>query len=87
MGDDGYATASSHFPSYPNARAVIEIRLERIADSCGYGVPRYRYEGERSQLLDWADRKGPEGLVEYRVERNAESIDGLPGLPVRRATR
>jgi hypothetical protein len=82
--DIDYAAAAAPFPSYPNARAVIEVRLDRIADSCGYGVPRYRYEGERSQLLDWADRKGPEGVAAYRAERNLESIDGLPGLPGQR---
>jgi hypothetical protein len=27
-----------------------------------------------------AQRKGPEGLVAYRAERNATSIDGLAGL-------
>jgi hypothetical protein len=76
----GFATLASRFPSYASARAVIEVTLDRIADSCGYGVPRYRYEGERSQLLDWAAKKGPDGVVAYRAERNAESIDGLPGL-------
>jgi hypothetical protein len=59
---------------------VIEVTLERIADSCGYAVPRYRYEGERSQLIEWADRKGEDGVVAYRAERNATSIDGLPGI-------
>jgi hypothetical protein len=63
------------------------VALDRIADSCGYGVPRYRYEGERPQLVDWADRKGPEGVVAYRAERNAASIDGLPGLPLREERR
>jgi len=50
-------------------------------------VPRYRYEGERSQLLEWADRKGDDGVVAYRAERNATSIDGLPGIdpPKRRS--
>jgi hypothetical protein len=83
VGDPDYAAAAARFRSYSNARAVIEVQLDRIADSCGYGVPRYRYEGERSQLLDWANRKGPEGILQYRAERNVESIDGLPGLPVR----
>ncbi len=78
--DVDYASHAARFPSHPNARAVIEVALERIADSCGYGVPRYRFEGERSQLLDWAARKGPDGVAAYRVERNAHSIDGLPGL-------
>ena len=71
------------WPSYPNARTVISVALDRIADSCGYGVPRYRYEAERSQLLDWAERKGPEGVVTYRDENNVTSIDGLPGLTPR----
>jgi hypothetical protein len=77
-----FATVAAPFPSYTSARTVIEATLDRIADSCGYGVPRYRYEGERSQLLEWAARKGPDGVVAYRAERNSESIDGLPGLPV-----
>jgi hypothetical protein len=80
-GDPEFAALAARFPTYAGTRSVIEVTLERIADSCGYAVPLYRYEGERSQLLDWADRKGPEGVVAYRAERNVESIDGLPGLP------
>ena len=83
IGTPEFETLSVRFPSYPNARTVISVALERIADSCGYAVPRYRYEGERSQLLDWADRKGPEGIAAYQDERNATSIDGLPGLTPR----
>ena len=83
IGTPEFETLSSRFPSYPNARTVITVALERIADSCGYGVPRYRYEAERSQLLDWADRKGPEGVAAYRDEANVTSIDGLPGLTPR----
>jgi hypothetical protein len=36
--------------------------------------------GPREQLLDSAERKGPEKMAEYRARRNAQSIDGLPGL-------
>jgi hypothetical protein len=36
--------------------------------------------GDRTQLTDWAERKGPAGLAEYRLDRNAASIDGIPGL-------
>lgn len=54
--------------------------IERIADSCGYGVPLYEYVGERPQLVDWADRKGAEGIACYKAEKNRQSIDGLPGL-------
>jgi hypothetical protein len=68
------------FPSFESDRAIIRVRVERVSDSCGYGVPLLRYEGERSQLTDWAERKGPEGLKRYRDEHNARSLDGLPGL-------
>jgi len=82
IGTPEFEARAARFPSYPNARTVITVVLEGIADSCGYGVPRYRYEGERSQLLDWAERKGPEGLHAYRAANNVASIDGLPGLPL-----
>ena len=63
----------------PAQRSVIVVDVERIADSCGYGVPRYAYEGERTQLVEWAERKG-EDIAAYRDNNNARSIDGLPGL-------
>jgi Pyridoxamine 5'-phosphate oxidase len=68
------------FGSFPGARSVVRVQVDRVSTSCGYGVPLLRYEGERDQLTMWADRRGPEGLVEYREEKNAVSIDGLPGL-------
>jgi len=62
---------------------VIRVEVDRVSTSCGYGVPLLSYEGERAQLLQWAERRGRDGLVEYRQEKNAASIDGLPGIPVR----
>jgi hypothetical protein len=60
---------------------VIKVVLDRVSDSCGFGVPLMTYENERGQLADWADRKTREELAEYRARKNATSIDGLPGLP------
>lgn len=79
-GDADFAELAARFPELPGVRSVIRVRLERIGDSCGYAVPRYRYEGERRQLLEWAERKGPDELEIYRREKNAASIDGLSGL-------
>jgi hypothetical protein len=78
-----FAALRARMPDVPveaAVRAVIRIRAERIGDSCGYGVPLFEYRGERSQLHDWADRKGEAGLADYRAEKNATSLDGLPGL-------
>jgi hypothetical protein len=79
-GDADFEALAARFPQYPSTRSVIRVALTRIADSCGYGVPLYQYEGERSQIADWAERKGPEGLRVYQLERNRESLDGLPAL-------
>lgn len=32
------------------------------------------------RIGQWAESKGPAKLQEYRREKNARSIDGLPGL-------
>ena len=83
-GESGFDELASRFPATPGMRSVILIELDRIADSCGYGVPRYDWVGPRSQMIDWAERKGPDGLRAYREKNNARSIDGLPGIdPVR----
>ncbi len=79
-GDARFDEVVGRFPSYAGTRAVIRVALDRIADSCGYAIPLYDYRGERTQLGDWSDRKGPDGLRAYRAENNAKSIDGLPGL-------
>lgn len=65
-------------------RTVIRVDVERIADSCGFGVPLMAYEGERPQSRAWAHSRlakgGPGALDEYVAEQNAVSIDGLPAL-------
>ena len=68
------------FPPDPAGRAIVHVSVDRISDSCGFGVPRYEFRGQRSQLPDWAARKGPQGLAEYQRDKNTFSIDGLAGL-------
>jgi hypothetical protein len=79
-GDEGFETLLARFPQYPGLRSIIRVSVTRIADSCGFGVPLYRFEGERTQLRAWAERKGEKGLREYQLENNRVSVDGLPAL-------
>lgn len=80
-GSRGFADLLPRFPGPAlGARAIVCIELTRISDSCGFGVPRYRYEGERAQLAAWAEKKGEAGVAAYVREKNAQSLDGLPGL-------
>jgi hypothetical protein len=68
-------------PPQDALRSVIRIDVERIADSCGYGVPIMRFDGVRDQYDQWVDKKMRDGgLDDYVAEKNAESIDGLPAI-------
>jgi hypothetical protein len=72
-------------PAVPEARrAVVVVHVERISDSCGYGVPLLSYEGSRPHQDAWAAKRiragGPDALAEYQAEMNTTSIDGLPAL-------
>ena len=75
-----FATLAESFPDHENARSIIVVELTRVTDSCGYGVPQFKYEGERTQLHAWASHRGPDGLKAYREQKNRRSIDGLPGI-------
>jgi hypothetical protein len=80
-GDHAFETLRPLWPEYHGERSIIRVHLNRIADSCGFGVPLYTFAGDRSQMVDWIAHQGPEGLRTYREEVNRQSIDGLPGLP------
>jgi hypothetical protein len=75
-----FAALAANFPAYDSVRSIIVVDITRVADSCGYGVPLMKYEGDRKQHFGWAAKKGAEGLVTYRKEKNSRSIDGLEGL-------
>lgn len=77
---EAYARLRPQFPDYPGARAIIAADITRVADSCGYSVPEYDYQGDRRTLLQWTEAKGAAGLANYRRAKNTASLDGLPGL-------
>lgn len=79
-GHPDYEEITARHPSHPGTRAVVVVDVERISDACGFGVPIMEFVQDRDLLKLTADKKGPEGLAAYRVEKNSHSIDGLPGL-------
>ena len=83
--DEILEAADFEEPAVPESRrAIVRVEVARIADSCGYGVPLMEYEGERDHAKLWAEKKlrvgGVEALEDYVAEKNARSIDGLPGI-------
>jgi Pyridoxamine 5'-phosphate oxidase len=88
QGDAGFAAALAEFDITDEqrraVRSVIEVSVTRVADSCGFVVPRMSYAGERDQLYRYADnrlrKEGPDAVRAYVSANNACSIDGLDGL-------
>ena len=67
-------------PGVEGVRAVIRVHVDRVADSCGYGVPKLDYVGDRPQRELWLEQKTPDGVRDYVRERNELSLDGLPAF-------
>lgn|GEM_PF-2624391 len=67
-------------PALPGVRSLIRIHAERVADSCGFGVPLMDHAGERDDLTRWASTKGPDGVADDRRKKNVKSLEGLPGV-------
>lgn len=68
------------FPNFDRARSIIRIKIDRVSDSCGWGVPFYEFKDEREQLQRWMDNKPYDEWKEHRYNSNERSVDGLPGL-------
>ena len=66
------------FPPLPGARQLFDMSIEMVQSSCGMGVPYFSFEGEREQLNTWAEKKGEAGIRQYWLDKNRQSIDGLP---------
>jgi hypothetical protein len=81
-GSDRFDSLAGVFPGArePGVRSIIEVEVQRVADSCGYGVPLMDFRAHRPTMDEWATRKGPEGIATYQERHNRQSIDGLPGV-------
>ena len=59
-------------------RSIVLIEVQSVQTSCGSGVPRYEYQGQRPALTEWAERQGSQAIARYWAANNRTSIDGLP---------
>jgi Pyridoxamine 5'-phosphate oxidase len=84
-GEPGFAEALAGFGEAGESRrcyvrSVVVVDVARVSDSCGHGVPRMELVEERPTLdAVWRSRDETR-VAAYRAEKNAASVDGLPGL-------
>lgn len=84
--DEEFSSWASRFKPNPAARSVIVVDVDRVADSCGFSLPLMTLDEERDLLTPNMERRGADGIVDYRRQKNRTSIDGLAafdddGLP------
>lgn len=68
----------SHFTDTAGARQIIEMGVDLVHTSCGFGVPLFNFAGEREDLSNWIGKKGEAGIAQYWEDRNSLSLDGKP---------
>lgn len=69
-----------HFPTFGGSRQIFDLRIDRVADSCGSGVPTMTVEADRglTELEPFYAKMEPERLQGFWERKNSESIDGFP---------
>ena len=68
----------SMFRAIPGARQIMDMQVDLVQESCGMAVPLFDFNEQRDLLVQWADRKGDQGLHDYWESRIQVSIDGKP---------
>ena len=76
--DGAWQELVSQFPPNPGARQILDLSIDFVLTSCGFGVPLYDFVGYRDTLRRWSEQKGEEGVSKHWAEHNQLSIDGKP---------
>jgi len=74
--DAEWDTWLARFGNLPGARQIFVVDIALVQTSCGMGVPLYAFQGQREQLVEWAQKKGEQGIADYWEQKNRLSLDG-----------
>ena len=78
--DDEFAEWAPYFEENPAARSVIVVDVDRVSTSCGFALSMATGWERRDLLTPNMERRGADGVVAYRQQKNRVSIDGLPAF-------
>lgn len=77
--NNGWEDAVEPFGDFPSARQVFKLSIDLVQTSCGFGVPKYDFVGNRDNFDGWVEKKGgKKGMETYWKEKNSKSLDGKP---------
>ena len=75
--DETYHKYINLFPKHLGTRQFIELDINLVQTSCGFGVPIMPFKEERTFLNSWAENHSEDEIKKYWGEKNMKSIDGF----------
>jgi predicted pyridoxine 5'-phosphate oxidase superfamily flavin-nucleotide-binding protein len=75
--DEAYSKYISLFPENTGSRQIVEMEVDLVQTSCGFGVPLMEFIDDRKTLNTWSEKQGKERIEEYWKTKNTVSIDGF----------
>lgn len=75
--EENYKKYITEFPTIAGSRQIIEMDIDMVQTSCGFGVPLMDFKAERDTLKTTWEKRGDSKLDEYWKNRNSKSIDGF----------
>jgi len=69
--------SKEEFGQIPGSRSVIVLNIERVADSCGFSIPKFEFVSARNTLDEVSLKTDMDA---YQRKKNAFSIDALPSI-------
>ena len=76
--DERWTSLVGYFPPMPGQRQIVDMQVDLVHTSCGFGVPLYDFQDEREMLTNWSNKKGDTGIRKYWEDRNQLSLDDKP---------
>jgi hypothetical protein len=76
--DAEWEICAAALPPMPGARQYVDLDVDFVLTSCGFGVPLFEFAGYRDTLHRWAVGRGEQGLKEHWAKWNSKSLDGKP---------
>ena len=76
--DETWSELTAFFPLRYGSRQVIDLTVDFVLKSCGFGVPLYDFVTHRDTLRRWEEQKGEDGVRQHWADYNQRSIDEKP---------
>lgn len=78
LGSPEFEARAGAFTLLPGTRQIVELQVNLVQTSCGFGVPLMDFREDRTALTRQAEVWGESGLHDYWERKNLRSIDGFP---------